>query len=308
MMFVLHMKYRSKTTDEAIRETLLACFNLHISKGTVHKILERCSKLFGSSYEGIKQAIKEGKYVHADETGWRVQGQNWYAWGFINEKASLYTIEDTRGGGVPRKILEGYKGVVVRDGYTGYDKIPTEHQICLIHLLRHSKHLAEMKDASKEAIQFHESLKWLIRKARKLHKASKTDDERSQLHEKMQKALKRLWHNKNYEDKGVETIRSWWLERRHTHLLTFLKHENVPWENNAAERALRPLVVRRKISGGSHSKRGAEREAINMSVVTTLLKQGKSIFDEIPLIFQASIKENSKNFPALQPVKVQVRE
>lgn len=297
MMFVLHMKYRSKTTDEAIRETLKACFNLHVSKGTVHKILERTSKLFGSSYEGIKQAIKEGKYVHADETGWRVEGQNWYAWGFINAKASLYRIEDTRGGGVPRKILKGYKGVVVRDGYQGYDKIPTEHQICLIHLLRHSKHLAEVKGASSEAIQFHESLKWLVRKARKLHKNTKNKEDRHQLHKKMQKALKQLW-NTSYEDKEVEKIRSWWLEKRHKHLFVFLKHKDVPWENNAAERALRPLVVRRKMSGGSRSKRGAEREAINMSVTATLLKQGRSLFDEIPLIFQASIKENSKKLSA----------
>ena len=294
MMYVLHQKYRGRATDEHIRESLKFLYQLEIGEGTAHTILNRCTELFGSSYEGIKQAIREGKHVHADETGWRVEGENWYTWGFTNPKAVLYTIENTRGHGIPQKILKDFKGVVVRDGYQGYDTLPNEQQICLIHLLRKTKEGAEMGKASGEIKRLHEQLKSLVTEAREKHTKCRTKQERINLHDEMQLKLGLLWQNRTYEDKYAEIIRTWWLERRHHYLLTFLKYKDVPWENNAAERALRPMVIHRKVSGGSRSQRGAERQAINMSVIATLIKQGKSIFTEIPLIFEQAKKENYK--------------
>lgn len=300
MLFVLHEKYLGRATDRHIRESLKMLYGLVLGKGTIHSILDRCAELFGSSYEGIKQALREGKYVHADETGWRVDGENWYAWSFSNEKAVLYTIENTRGHGVPEKMLKGFGGVVVRDGYQGYDRLPNEHQICLIHLLRNTKERATIPEASDEMKKLHEYLKWFVRMTRKRHKLCRTEHERAAMHKSMQKVLEKVWKGITYSDHDAEKIRSWWLEKRHQHLLTFLKYEDVPWENNPAERAIRPIVIKRKVCGGSRSERGAERESINQSCLATLLKQGKSIFAEIPLVFQQTIKENyKKNQPVL---------
>lgn len=294
MLFVLHEKYLGRATDRHIRESLKMLYGLVLGKGTIHAILDRCAELFGGSYEGIKQALRTGKYVHADETGWRVEGENWYAWSFSNEKAVLYTIENTRGHGVPEKMLKGFKGVVVRDGYQGYDALPNEHQICLVHLLRNTREKAHMPDATDEMRELHERLKWFVRQARKKHKRCRTSEQRIALHIRMEKALGKFWKGIEYKDKDAETIRKWWLEKRHQHLLTFLKYEHVPWENNAAERAIRGIVIKRKVCGGSRSQRGAERESINQSCLATLIKQGKSFFTEIPLIFEQAKKENYK--------------
>ena len=294
MLFVLHEKYLGRATDKHIRESLQMLYGLVLGKGTIHQILNRSAELFGGSYEGIKQALREGKYLHADETGWRVEGANWYAWSFSNEKAILYTIENTRGHGVPEKILKDFKGVVVRDGYQGYDKLPNEHQICLIHLLRNTKERAEMPGASGEMKRLHEQLKWFVRMIRKRHKRCHSHKQRIALHGRMEKVLEKFWKNIKYHDKDAEKIRSWWLERRHQHLLTFLKYEDVPWENNAEERAIRPIVIKRKVCGGSRSKRGAERESINASCIATFIKQGKSLFAEIPAILEQAKKENYK--------------
>lgn len=299
ILFVLHEKYFGRATDRHIRESLKMLYGLMLGKGTIHQILDRCAELFGGSFEGIKQALRAGKYVHADETGWRVEGENWYAWSFSNEKAVLYTIENTRGHGVPEKMLKDFKGVVVRDGYQGYDKLPNEHQICLIHLLRNTKERATMPEASDEMKKLHEHLKWFVRLIRKKHRQCRTEQERLTLHERMQRVLEKLWKGIIYLDSDAEKVRSWWLERRHRHLLTFLKYENVPWENNAAERAIRPIVIKRKVCGGSRSERGAERESINQSCLATLIKQGKSIFTEIPLIFEQAKKENYKKVQSI---------
>jgi transposase len=295
MMTVLHMKYRGKATDDHIQETFSIIHGVDLSDGVIHKILDRTALLFGSSYESIKQSICEGKVVHADETGWRVDGENWYAWAFTNDRAVLYSIENTRGGGIPKDILEDFYGVLVTDGYQGYNSVEgVERALCGVHFLRPIKHLSEMEEASDEAKWFFENMKWFYRIARKRHKRGKTDDERLDNYQLMKKVLERYWKNKTYEDKEVEKIRKWWLEARHEQLLTFLRHEDVPWENNAAERAVRPIVRRRKMNGGSRSERGAEREAINMSVFATLVKQKKSLFEEIPGIFRTAFREQQK--------------
>ncbi|MCL0103565.1 transposase, partial [Dehalococcoidia bacterium] len=48
-------------------------------------------------YEGIKQSIRHSPSVNADETGWRVNGDNHWLWVFTNKEASLYHIDESRG-------------------------------------------------------------------------------------------------------------------------------------------------------------------------------------------------------------------
>jgi transposase len=290
MLLVLTMKYRGKATDDHIREHLQTCYRLPVGKGTIHSLLNRAAELFGPAYEGIKQAIREGKVVQADETGWRVEGGNWHAWAFLNDDAVFFTIENTRGKGIPERELKDFDGCLVSDGLQSYNVVEGEHQLCIVHLLRHTHHHATVDKATKEAVWFHEQMTWFFRVARKRHKRCRSPGERTSLHSRMLRSLERYWKDVSYEDSAIEKTRKWWLEDRGAKLLTFLQYENVPWHNNAAERALRPLVTRRKVCGGSRSQRGAEREAINMSCIMTILKQEKSPFEEIPQILNTALK------------------
>jgi len=290
IMKVLDMKYRGKDTDEYIQESLKRWYEVDLSDGGIHSILNRAARLFGPSYEAIRKALCEGKVVQADETGWRVAGENWYAWAFLNEDVTFFQIEDTRGGGIPKETLRDFSGVLNHDAYQGYNAVENvEHAICGVHFLRHTHDIATMEDASDEAGEFHRQMTWFFRVARKRKRRCRNENEYIALYGQMSKALQRYWTDVVYDDPLVESTRSWWLEKRGDQLLTFLKHKDVPWDNNAAERAVRPMVRRRKITGGSRSERGAEREAINMSCITTLLKQGKDIFQEVPLLWQAAM-------------------
>lgn len=289
IMKVLDMKYRGKDTDDYIQESLKRWHGIDLSDGGVHAILERAAVLFGPSYAGIKQTLREGKLVQADETGWRVEGENWYVWAFLNPDVTFYQIENTRGSGVPKETLKGFSGVLIHDAYQGYNSVEgAEHGICGVHFLRHTKETAEAEDASDEAKEFHYQMTWFFRRARKKKKRCTNDEDRLALHRHIQRVLERYWKNVTYADPLVESTRQWWLESRGDQLLIFLKYKNVPWDNNAAERAVRPMVRRRKITGGSRSERGAEREAINMSCITTLLKQGKDLFREVPILWEIS--------------------
>jgi len=291
IMKVLDMKYRGRDTDDYIQESLKRWHAIDLSDGGVHAILQRAAVLFGPSYAAIKQALLDGEVVQADETGWRVEGENWYVWAFLNPDVTLYQIENTRGSGIPKKTLAGFHGTLLTDAYQGYNAVENvEKAICGVHFLRHTHDdLAEAEGASEEAKEFHYQMTWFFRRARKKKKRCTNDDERLALHHHTQRALQRYWKNITYKDSLVESTRSWWLENRGDQLLTFLKYKDVPWDNNAAERAVRPMVRRRKITGGSRSERGAQREAINMSCITTLLKQGKDLFREIPILWKISM-------------------
>ena len=214
----------------------------------------------------------------------------------LNPEVTLFQIENTRGGGVPKETLKDFHGVLIHDAYQGYNAVEhVEHGICGVHFLRHTHDdLAEVDGGSEEAKEFHRQMVWFFRRARKEKKRCRNDAQRLTLYGKMQRALERYWKNVTYDDPLVESTREWWLEKRGDQLLTFLKYEDVPWDNNAAERAVRPMVRRRKITGGSRSERGAEREAINMSCITTLLKQGKDLFREVPILWRiATASANS---------------
>lgn len=290
IMKVLDMKYRGKDTDEYIKESLKRWYEVDLSDGGIHSILNRAATLFGPSYEAIRKALCEGKVVQADETGWRVAGENWYAWVFLNEDVTFFQIENTRGGGIPKKTLKDFSGVLNHDAYQGYNAVENvEHAICGVHFLRHTHDIANLEDASDEAKEFHRQMTWFFRTARKRKKRCKTNEEYMKLYNQMYRALERYWKDHIYDDPLVESTRTWWLEKRSDQLLTFLKYKEVPWDNNAAERAVRPMVRRRKITGGSRSEKGAEREAINMSCITTLLKQGKDIFEEVPLLWRTAM-------------------
>ena len=192
---------------------------------------------------------------------------------------------------LPSFKLKEFSGVLIHDTYQGYNAVEDiEHGICGVHFLRHTHDdLSEAEGASDEAKEFHRQMVWFFRMARKKKKRCRNDEERLSLHRSMQRALQRYWKAVTYDDPLVESTRKWWLEKRGDQLLTFLKYEDVPWDNNAAERAVRPMVRRRKITGGSRSERGAEREAINMSCITTLLKQGKDLFQEVPFLWQIAM-------------------
>jgi len=289
IMKVLDMKYRGKDTDDCIQESLQRWHGIDLSDGGVHAILERAAVLFDPSYGAIKQALCEGKLVQADETGWRVEGENWYVWAFLNSDVTFYQIENTRGGGMPKETRKGFSGVLVTNACQGYNAVEdVEQALCGVHFLRHTNEIADTEDASDEAKEFHYQMTWFFRRARKKKKRCTNDEERLVLHHHIQRELERYWKGITYEDPLVEATRKWWLESRGDQLLTFLKYKDVPWDNNAAERAIRPMVRRRKITGGSRSERGAEREAINMSCITTLLKQGKDLFREVPILWKIS--------------------
>ena len=164
-------------------------------------------------------------------------------------------IEDTRGKGVAERVLGGKEDrVLISDGYTAYKNLPGEKQQCWVHLLRVAK---------QRSPALYDDLCVLYKKL--LLELEKPLPERNRTY--FENTLEELIA-KQYTETEAHTVQE--RMQRHTpFLFTCLSYEHVLPENNTAERAIRPQVIMRKISGGSRSLAGAHARAVNMTVIET---------------------------------------
>ena len=120
---------------------------------------------------------------------------------------------------------------------------------------------------------FAKRLRRLLRDAMRLSKHSERsaadyESKRQRIHARLQKIIDHPWKDKNAR-RLVKRLR-----RHAQELFTFLDHPEVPYDNNTAERAIRPAVIIRKNSYANRSEAGADMQAVLMSIFRTLKQRG----------------------------------
>jgi transposase len=153
----------------------------------------------------------------------------------------------------------------------GYRKLPLHHQSCWAHLLRKSHEAAVYPNASLEVIALHQMLKQLYDSINQDNSGPFDLKKRKKAHQKYSRKLQAIIDTDFQADdaKKIQTR----IANQNTNLLTALLFENVSLTNNRAEQGIRPMVVARKISGGSQSKKGADTHAVHMSILQSTLSQ-----------------------------------
>lgn len=271
--YILYARYRLRLPVNKIRESLHDLYDFAISDGEIVEKLKEAEMLFGQNYVAICQLIKQARVVHADETGWRMDGKNWWLWVFLTSQGVRYVIEDTRGKGVAARALGDKEDrVIISDGYAAYQNLPGDKQQCWVHLIRVAK---------SSSSSLHEDLVRLyVRIGEELTKPL-SDRDPPWFARRLQNLIA-----KAYPEPTARKVQAR-MKRHAEPLLTCLRYEGVLPENNPAERAIRPQVIMRKIFGGSRSLAGAKAHEVNSSVLETLRKQhpDQSFFDVVlPLL------------------------
>jgi len=285
---ILFLKYKSRLPLKKIEETLREQHGLEIKAGAIQNILYILRERFKKKHQEILEEIRESRVKHADETGFRIKGQNGWCWAFATKEACYYTIEGTRGKGVPQEILgRNPKGVLVRDDYGAYKNINMEQMSCWAHLMRKSYEQIEKKDASEEMQRFHNELKKMFQNLKKEIEEPFDKGKRKKRYEYYLKRINQIAHRK-YKQKDSQKIQIR-IKNQNKNLITALIYPDVPLTNNHAELMMRPVAVMRKISGGSRSEEGAMTQAVNMSVVQTINLQGKNFFQESENILKSEV-------------------
>ena len=214
-------------------------------------------------YEKIKDEVCSSSCINADETGWRVNGENFWLWDFVNKYVALFKIEEKRGSKVVKDTLgEEYNGILSSDFYSAYnDNIKAKgKQKCLAHLLREVKKIEEKNkfDEDTQEELFCQKLKEALKNAIKVWNEFQGGEKSIQ----DLKVTKEITAEKLIEvilspseNKDIQRIKKR-LIKHENELFTFLDHPEIEPTNNRAERALRASVIMRKITFGNRSTTG----------------------------------------------------
>jgi transposase len=276
MLLVCYLRTLGLTWQK-IQTYLYEAFGIEISHGGLIHMEEVVAKALGPLYIRLQDEIRKAKEVHADDTSWRIDGENHWLWIFLTKAVAYYTIRETRS----RKVIEDclgpeFDGVVVLDFYPSFMNLPYEQQKCIVHLLRKIRDF-EKKPGFKPGSEWKRvkmRVKRMVTEALNANENMKDIKGRTRLKQRLivrAEAVSQL-PRRHYYAKKIASLVGQYKES----LFTFLDHEGVHWENNPAERGLRPMVVNRKTSFGSRSDEGAERRAILQSAAETARLQGSS--------------------------------
>lgn len=265
--------------------------HLRLSPGAIVKQIKRLGQWLSRQYHRLSLVLRAAGVVHADETGWRTNGHNGYLWTLTNDRHTLYHVDDSRSAKVIVELLgkafgSGGDQTLISDFYSVYDQFDGPQQKCLAHLLRELKETVSKHPELAEH-EFFRKCKRLIQEMLKLKKQRLGLGKAAYGHrvDLLEKRLKDLSQMQWSDAEAMRLTRR--LSKYRNKLTTFLHDPQVDGTNNAAERALRPAVVMRKISGGSRSKDGAAAWAILASVMRTAEQQGRNVLETIKTLLKA---------------------
>jgi transposase len=290
--------YGLGVTIEQLIDILQYHLQLKLSAGGLVDAWQRLAKILTPWYEQIAEAAKQSAYLHADETGWRVRGQTCWLWCFTNHHSCYYLIDRKRGSPVLQEFFgEAFDGILLHDFWTAYESIDVaDRQYCLVHLLRELEKV-DQHNASAEWQAFAKLLRRLLRDGIRLRKRPDFSPERyrsriRRLGQRLDALLAAGSDNPDvpgspaacasaacrlpaavFADADVRRLCKR-LRRTGDHLFTFLDYPAIPFENNFAERQIRPAVILRNNSQSNRSDRGARTQAVLMSVYRTLRLRG----------------------------------
>lgn len=248
-------------------------FGAGVSRGALLRQFEYLAERWKPVVASLIRAYQESPVRHADETGWRTDGKNGYAWLFCAQNISIFQFGKTRASSVPLAIFgaEERAGVLVVDRYAGYNKVPCQIQYCYAHLLRDLQELEKKFPKSKEVSGFVSQLAPLFAQAMALRRTAETDTDYYRCAKGIQDSMLAT-SNSPAKAIAVQTFQRLILDNQHR-LFHWVDSREIPPDNNRAERELRPTIIARKNSFGSQSKKGAETRSILMSILHTAAKR-----------------------------------
>lgn len=270
--------------NRVIQDYLKTVHAAEISVGAINDLRRALAQRLEPVMESLKARIRSSPIVHADETGWREDGQNGYVWVFSTpgeEETRLYVYDHSRGRQVVETVLgEAFQGVLSSDFYGAYNVYVGPHQRCWVHLLRDMRDLKEEYPEDDTVQTWVQRLRALYDRAQAFVKSgSPNQNKRESLYVALVSEVEKLGLQYAREKHPCRALAKRVL-RHQDELFQFVLVAGLVADNNLAERSLRPLVVVRKISGGTRSPQGSQTRMILASVFATWHARGLNPYEQ----------------------------
>src|SRR2546425_4904372 len=242
--------------------------------------------------EEARTYVHEQAVAHLDETSWWQGGKRAWLWVAVTSLVTVFVVRMSRGGEVARELLgETFAGILVTDRYSAYNWYPVRwRQLCWAHLLRDIEAMIERGGGSQEV---GEALKSQVRQMfHWWHRVRDGTLSRSSFRSYMspvRREVERLLEAGS--TCGVPKTEGMCREilKLRQALWTFVHLAGVEPTNNTAERAIRPGVLWRQGSFGTHSAQGSRFVESMMTVVTTLKQQQRNVLDYLTSACEAAL-------------------
>jgi transposase len=275
-------------------------FEAPLGAGTLANTLSCCARTLKPVTEAIKMAVQRSRVAHFDETGLRVGGHLQWLHSASTQSLTHYFCHERRGkeGADAAGILPNFLGRAVHDGFSSYARYPCRHSLCNAHHLRELIRLEEAgQEWAKKMKRLLLEMKAAVERAKERGKRQVSLLLECRLLARYRKLLVQGYaqnpppamapRDKRARCKQTPArnllLR---LDRHRAWVLAFLFDFSVPFDNNLAERDLRMMKVRQKISGGFRTDEGVRDFCVVRGYISTLRKQKIHVLSALEQAFR----------------------
>ena len=273
------LRAAGRLPNETLGWYLETFHGLHLSQGAIVSAQQRVAELGAAECAAILAAIRAAPTVHGDETGWRENGANRYAWSFSTPTERYFLFGGRNKEMVDRVLDETFSGTLVSDFYAAYDHYDGLKQRCWSHLLREIHDLVPRHPADRKLRRWAVRVRTIFRLAQG-YAGRPTEAERLAAKRRCERALLAVCRPFLGNAAAPQRVLCERIEQYLSELFVFVADPQVPADNNAAERSIRPLVTVRKISGGTRSPVGTETAMRLATLSGTWRARGRNPFHE----------------------------
>jgi len=284
---VVYLRTTLRMTVQQIQRYLDTVHRLWLSTGEIIELCHQVRERVDKSIDDLKQQIQRSPVIHGDETGWREDGQNGYIWLLCTPGAQgscYYEYDHSRAQAVADRLLKDVRhdACLTTDFYAGYNNYAGPQQRCWTHLLRAAHELKEEHAQNPSVLTWAGELRRLYDDAqawRSTHPEASAAERAAIYQELVHRAVVLGKQYAQAYDHPCNALAKRLL-RHQDELFQFIVRDGVSADNNLAERTLRPLVVIRKISGGTRSDKGTKTRFGLASLFETWHMRGLNPFVE----------------------------
>ncbi len=273
MSWAMHGHVAHRLSCATLEDLLREYFGLSVTDAEIHAFKGMLARYYRRTYSSLLSSFRTESVLYVDETEVRLRTGKGYVWVFAGMENVAYVYRPNREGDFLKELLKGFEGVLVSDFYAAYDGLGCPQQKCLIHLIRDLNQILLANPFNREVQAATEKFGSLLRQI-----VATVDEHGLRRH-----YLRR--HRSAVEDyfdtlsassprsEAAQAIRTRLLRYRDK-LFTFLGHDDVAWNNNQAENAIKQFAYYREKCVGVMGEAGLQDYLVLLSLYQTCRYKG----------------------------------